>query len=73
MPIVRRFFLPSDQGIAGSMLREEGEKSDNKRYERMRFINLNSFLESQIVLTFFAHFLRNFCLLRKIRRFAENS
>jgi len=44
MPIVRRFFLPADQGIAGSMVREAGKKNGNKRYERMRFINLNSFL-----------------------------
>ena len=44
MPIDRRFFLHTDQGIAGSMVREECKKSGGKRLERMRFINLNSFL-----------------------------
>jgi len=43
MLIDRRFFLRSDQGIAGPMVREEGKKSGGKRLERMKFINLNSF------------------------------
>ena len=43
MSIVSRFLMPSDQGIVATMVREEGAKSGDKRDERMRFINLNSF------------------------------
>jgi hypothetical protein len=46
--------MPSDQDIAGTMVRKEGAKGGDKRYERMRFINQNRFsdlLSEKIPLT----------------------